>query len=445
LLVFLEPKESAAPNFIPWIVCGIVIIIGIGIVVLICCRLKSRRRDGHKILFSQQFSTRRRSLELNTSGIPLTDPASGNSLVRSASGSDEQKKRFHPQRYLKEQIKSISVDSRREVKRSAFTIGDEIGSGNFSNVCRGEIRGVFDKHSKTPVAIKTLKAPVNQEDLDNMIGEIKVLGHVKPHLNLVSMIGSCTTEFKKSEQLWVLLEFCEYGDLRNYLLGNRWNILSGSQSDPINSRCLVKWAYDIANGMHFLESKSIMHGDLAARNILLDEDPLKYGYPLAKISDFGLAKQFFNNSEYEKVSRMVVPWKWMAFEYLTEEYFTMKSDVWSFGVMFWEIFAFGRTPYGFQEYIDVLQQLESGYRLDCPKEVQTIVDWSPQTLYQTLSDACFVANPKERASFSDVVDILEKEMSELEVSKYVQMSENYQSTNTNNYLKFGRHLSTVSN
>ena len=400
-----------------------------------------RTRDAHKPSFNQQSASVSLSLDFKTC-IELTDPKSGNSLLTSRTDGHEH--RFDPQRYLEQQSKSKSVDSRREIKRSEFTVGDEIGSGNFSSVCRGVITGLFDKLSKTPVAIKTLKGPIRQEDLDNMIAEIKVLGHVKPHLNLVSMIGSCTTEFKKSKQVWMLLEFCEYGDLRNYLLGNRWNILSGSKSDPINSRCLIKWAYDIAAGMHYLESKRIMHGDLAARNILLDEDPLNSGYPLAKVSDFGLAKQFFNNVEYEKVSRMVVPWKWMAFEYLTEKYFTMKSDVWSFGILFWEILSFGRTPYGAQQYNEVLEKLKSGYRLSCPKEVQTILDWSPQNLYQTLSDACFVTNPEDRVSFSDVVDILKRELSEVEVSNYGQMFKNYQSTNTNNYLKFGRHLDTAS-
>ena len=403
-------------------------VIGTTALVLICYQLHKRQKE-------KTPDTVHKTVEMSK------DPDSGHSLLR-PSNDYEQKTKFNPYTYLKSQVKSISHDTRREVKRTSFTVGEQIGSGNFSNVCKGVTTGLFHKQSVTPVAIKLLKTPVNQEELDNMLGEIKVLGHVNPHLNLVSMIGSCTAEFKKSGQVWILLEFCEYGDLRNYLLGNRWNLLSGLENDPINNRCLVKWAHDIANGMQFLESNHIMHGDLAARNILLDEDPLKSGYPLAKISDFGLAKQFYNNVEYEKVSRMVVPWKWMAYEYLTEEYFTLKSDVWSFGVLFWEILSFGRTPYGFQEYNDVLQQLENGHRLTCPKEVQSILSWSPQTLYQRLSDACFVANPVNRASFSEVVSILEAELTEKEIATYIHMNECYNSTHTNNYLKFGRHLST---
>ena len=405
---------------------------------LILLVYKTRHRKG-----LDRHGSRNRSLELKLSSNTTQVANSGASLLQRSPTLEGE--RFNPHSYLKQQIKGISYDVRREVKRASFVVGKQIGEGNFSSVCKGTISGLFDKQSKTPVAIKTLKAPINQEDLDNMLGEIKVLGHVKPHLNLVSMIGSCTTEFKKCEQLWVLLEYCEYGDLRNYLLGNRWNILSGKDAEPINSRCLIKWAYDIANGMHFLESKSIMHGDLAARNILLDEDPtLKTGYPLAKISDFGLAKEFYNKVEYEKVTRMVVPWKWMAYEYLTEEYFTLKSDVWSFAVLVWEIFSFGRTPYGFQEFNEVLQQLENGFRLQCPKEVLSIFNWSPLSLYEKISERCFEANPEHRASFSEVVDILERELTEEEKGTYVQMSEVYQSTHTNNYLRFGRHLSTVS-
>ena len=125
---------------------------------------------------------------------------------------------------------------------------------------------------------------------------------------------------------------------------------------------------------------------------------MKNEYPLAKVADFGLSKKFYDNVKYEKTSRMLVAWKWMAIEYLTNEFFTLTSDVWSYAILLWEILSFGHTPYGCQEYGEVLKKLESGYRLPCPTDI-LILSWSPDSLYNELSKVCFVAEPGNRATF----------------------------------------------
>ena len=261
------------------------------------------------------------------------------------------------------------------------------------------------------------------------------MGDVNPRLNLVSMIGSCTSEAKSKGKIWLILEFCYYGDLKQYLKNNKTQIIEGGINEPVNSRCLVKWAYDVANGMEYLAQKQIMHGDLAARNILLDKNPLGPGYPVGKIADFGLSKKIYDNAMYEKRSRNYLPWKWMALEYLTDEYFTLASDVWSFAVLFWEMLAFGKEPYGQQEYNEVLDQLAKGNRLSCPGHVKNITNWSAQNLYKKIAEACFSATPGSRASFSEIVGIIALDLTTEEKEYYQKMVQTYQSTRANNYLK----------
>ena len=187
--------------------------------------------------------------------------------------------------------------------------------------------------------------------------------------------------------------------------------------------------------MQYLEESKIMHGDLAARNILLAEDPSHKENLLAKVADFGLAKQFYENMNvYEKTNRLLVPWKWMALEYLQDDYFTLKSDVWSYGVLLWEIMAFGRQPYGHKEYDEVLDQLQSGYRLPFPNRVKDGLSWSPKSFYAEISNVCFIGEPTSRNSFSDVAHLIRNYLSGEENSQYRELTLIYRKTRAEKYL-----------
>jgi len=338
-------------------------------------------------------------------------------------------------------------NTKREIKRSTFELKDEIGSGNFGKVNKGLLTGLYTDSSETTVAIKSINdlgheqnlcsKLQNEQNLNDLLCEIKLMGRIKPHPNLVSMIGSCSSELEKHGELWLLIEFCEHGDLQSYLQNNKKTIAHGKESDQMNSRCLLKWSHGIAKGMRYLEQNHIMHGDLAARNILMSEDPLKSECHLAKIADFGLAKNFYGNITYEKKSRLMVPWKWMAIEYLKNDFFTLKSDVWSYGVLLWEILSFGGNPYGHQDHDEVMEKLDSGYRLPCPKDTALCTSWSPVSLYNKLSEVCFLRDPKERAAFSDVVKILEHYLSSNEKEYYEQISDVYDRIRAAKYLKMG--------
>ena len=214
------------------------------------------------------------------------------------------------------------------------------------------------------------------------------------------------------------------------------------EDDSINSRCLLNWSHDIAKGMEFLSSNNIMHGDLAARNVMLDDSPIQSGRPVAKVADFGLSKKLEGGQNYEKEERVYVPWKWMAYEYLTSDYFTMTSDVWSFGVVLWEMFSCGRTPYGHQDFNDVLTLLEEGplCPLPCPLRNESVTGCDPEEVYHELSNLCFVRKANERATFKEISESIEKWLTGKEMPYYANMEEKYQSEYCNIYLKFGKSL-----
>ena len=316
----------------------------------------------------------------------------------------------------------LSGDFNGEFHRSQFKINCVLAKGHFGTIHIGEL--TMTSNSTRVVAIKSVSRQT-ESDLSNFLSEIKIMRLVPPHMNVVRMFGACTTDIALHNQAWIFLEYCKFGDLKNFLCDHEKSILSSITNDQINSRCLIQWCYDIAKGMQYLAKCNIMHGDLAARNILLNQDPLMTGYIVAKVADFGLSKRFYDNLKYEKKNRNFIPWKWMAYEYLTRDYFTLTSDVWSFGVVTWEIFSLGRTPYGHISYIVLLDQLESGYRLPCPKEIENISSWSPKQIYDKLSKVCFVSDPLERANFSQVVEIIEDDLSENEKASYKNMQQIY--------------------
>jgi serine/threonine protein kinase len=200
-------------------------------------------------------------------------------------------------------------------------------------------------------------------------------------------------------------------------------------TEELNSRLLLQWAHNIAKGMKYLSRKHIMHGDLAARNILIGRGQGCNGLSklVAKVSDFGLSKTFYDNIRYKKQKRQYVPWKWMAIEYLQTGCLTITSDVWSYGIVFWEIFSLGKEPYAGQNSEEMISKLKDGYRLPCPEEVTKESNWSPTEIYNQLADACFVSEPMKRATFSDIVQTLEAALDDKEKDEYKELTEQYAS------------------
>ena len=179
-------------------------------------------------------------------------------------------------------------------------------------------------------------------------------------------------------------------------------------------------------GMEYLSEKRIMHGDLAARNVLLGSSHRNKTSNLsAKVADFGLSKQMSEERYYKKRERNSVPLKWMAFEYLENRKLEMKSDVWSYGVVIWEIFALGKEPYHTLSSHLIFEKLKRGEHLECPEGVDNISGWAATQVYEELANKCFNLKVNHRASFSEVVVFLKSKLSSDELRSYDDVTNEY--------------------
>ncbi len=334
--------------------------------------------------------------------------------------------RINPNLSLNQQANVIAYNSKYEIDRSHFTVDQLLGSGNFGSVYIGEASGLFHPGSKTKVAIKTVNDSLDMTQFNVLMCEMKILTNLDLHLNLVNLLGSCTSEMSDGK-LWLLLEVCAHGDLKTFLINNRDRInnsLNGLVTTEFDSRLFLHWAYSVAKGMEYLSSKRIMHGDLAARNVLLGDNLM------AKVGDFGLSKSlYYDSMRYKKQKRPYVPWKWMALEYLTDGCFALKSDVWSFGIVIWEIFSLGQEPYATESHNQSIEsmvsKIKSGYRLSLPDEVSKI-DWA-DSIFQRVVEPSWKSDVNDRISFSEIVTILESMLDASEVAEYEVMRMQYQS------------------
>ncbi|XP_067229486.1 tyrosine-protein kinase receptor Tie-1 isoform X3 [Chanodichthys erythropterus] len=261
---------------------------------------------------------------------------------------------------------------------------DVIGEGNFGQV----IKAMVKKNGiKMSAAIKMLKEFASENDHRDFAGELEVLCKLGQHPNIINLIGAC----ENRGYLYIAIEYAPYGNLLDFLRKSR--VL---ETDPafakehgtastLTSQQLLQFAADVATGMHYLSDKQFIHRDLAARNVLVGENLV------AKIADFGLSR---GEEVYVKKTMGRLPVRWMAIESLNYSVYTTKSDVWSFGVLLWEIVSLGGTPYCGMTCAELYEKLPQGYRMEQPRNCDDEV-------YELMRQ-CWRDRPYERPPFSQI-------------------------------------------
>ncbi|XP_014482930.1 PREDICTED: proto-oncogene tyrosine-protein kinase receptor Ret [Dinoponera quadriceps] len=305
--------------------------------------------------------------------------------------------------------KTCPLDPKWEFPRSRLTIEQVLGEGEFGRVLRAKAIDIGGWPGPTTVAVKTLKEDACASELADLLSEYQLLKEAQ-HPNVIRLLGACTTP---GAPVYLIIEFAEFGSLRNYLRRSRnlktegrtvcSSLLSASPANNIGeeSRCadntsnytitphdILSFAWQISKGMAYLADIKLVHRDLAARNVLLATGKV------CKISDFGLTRDVYEDDAYLKRSKGRVPVKWMAPESLADHVYTSKSDVWSFGVLLWELVTLGASPYPGVDVHNLYNLLKTGYRMERPVNCS-------QQLYKLMM-SCWHLEPGMRPSFKEL-------------------------------------------
>jgi len=246
--------------------------------------------------------------------------------------------------------------------------------------------------------VKSLKESATEAEHRDLVSELKILIHIGEHKNIVNLLGACTKG--RERDLWVIIEYCPHGNLLDFLRKRReifeatWTTPTEHADETFTTIDLYICALQVARAMEFLASRRCVHRDLAARNVLVGED-----YVL-KVADFGLARDIYKDEHYVKTTSGLLPVKWMAIEALVDRVYTHKSDVWSFGVLLWELFTLGGSPYPGLPANEVYQYLMEGNRMEQPVDC-------PDEMYEIMCQS-WMHSPEDRPSFTDVAARLDR-------------------------------------
>ncbi|XP_067335813.1 fibroblast growth factor receptor 3 isoform X2 [Channa argus] len=306
----------------------------------------------------------------------------------------------------------LPSDPKWEFPRTRLTLGKPLGEGCFGQVVMAEAVGIDKEKPNKPltVAVKMLKDDATDKDLSDLVSEMEMMKMIGKHKNIINLLGACTQD----GPLYVLVEYASKGNLREYLRARRPPGMDYSfdtckiPDEQLTFKDLLSCAYQVARGMEYLASQKCIHRDLAARNVLVTEDNIM------KIADFGLARDVHNIDYYKKTTNGRLPVKWMAPEALFDRVYTHQSDVWSYGVLLWEIFTLGGSPYPGIPVEELFKLLKEGHRMDKPANCT-------HELYMIMRE-CWHAVPSQRPTFRQLVEDLDRVLSMTSTDEYLDLS-----------------------
>ncbi|XP_072356195.1 tyrosine-protein kinase Mer isoform X1 [Scyliorhinus torazame] len=285
---------------------------------------------------------------------------------------------------LKEKLQDVMTD------RQLLTLGKALGEGEFGSVLEGHIKQADGTSQK--VAVKTMKLDnFSQREIEEFLSEAACMKDFD-HPNVIKLLGVCL-ELSSREAIakpMVILPFMKHGDLHSFLLRSRLE----ENAEYFPQQSLLKFMIDIASGMEYLSKRNFLHRDLAARNCMLRTDMT------VCVADFGLSKKIYSGDYYRQGRIAKMPVKWIALESLADRVFTVKSDVWAFGVTMWEIVTRGMTPYPGVQNHEIYDYLQAGHRL---KEPSDCLDELYEIMY-----SCWRTDPADRPTFTNLKVFLTK-------------------------------------
>uniref|UniRef100_A0A4W5MN56 Fibroblast growth factor receptor n=1 Tax=Hucho hucho TaxID=62062 RepID=A0A4W5MN56_9TELE len=390
------------------IYCIGVFLIACMVVIVVVCRMRNTAKKPdfgnqpavHKL--SKQIPLRRQVTVSNDSSSSMNSstPLVRITTRRSSAGHDDPIPEY-----------DLPEDPRWEFSRDRLTLGKPLGEGCFGQVVMAEALGIDKDKPKEAitVAVKMLKDDATEKDLSDLVSEMEMMKMIGKHKNIINLLGACTQE----GPLYVIVEYASKGNLREYLRARRPPGMEYSydinrcSDEQLAFKDLVSCTYQVARGMEYLASQKCIHRDLAARNVLVTESNFM------KIADFGLARDVHNIDYYKKTTNGRLPVKWMAPEALFDRVYTHQSDVWSFGVLMWEIFTLGGSPYPGIPVEELFKLLKEGHRMDKPGNCTN-------ELYMMMKD-CWHAISSHRPTFKQLVEDLDRILTLVTNEEYLDL------------------------